>query len=106
VFDTLLQYFKKKEQGMHKHRITSKVNSKADVTLQSFEDHLEQFRQSLINLNYANGTISPHIRCLNVLAEAMKTEEITLEELDETLAIEIIAKTGWMTEPFVPTCVN
>jgi hypothetical protein len=47
---------------MHKHPIASKLNSKADVTLQSFEDHLEQFRQSLINHNYANGTISPHNR--------------------------------------------
>jgi site-specific recombinase XerD len=83
---------------MHKNPIVSDVNSKADVTFQSFEDYLEQFRRSLIDHNYANGTISPHIRCLNVLAEAMKAKAITLEELDETLAVEIIAKTGWMRD--------
>jgi hypothetical protein len=99
---TCLQYassiFQKKEQGMHKQSILTIANPHADVILQSFEDRREQFRQSLISQNYAEGTIIPHIRCINVLSEAMKADGLKFEELDETLAVELIAKTGWMGE--------
>ena len=70
---------------MHKQAIVAKTNPQADVSLQSFEDHREQFRQTLISQNYRKGTISPHVRCINVLSEAMKADGITLRELDETL---------------------
>jgi site-specific recombinase XerD len=83
---------------MHKHRIVSNVNSQADANLLLFEDHREQFRKSLINQNYAKGTISAYIRCINVLSAAMTAGGLKFEELDETLAVEIIAKTGWMGE--------
>jgi integrase/recombinase XerD len=83
---------------MHKQSIVTKANPRTDVVLQSFEDHREQFRQSLTSQNYREGTIGPHIRCINVLSEAMKADGLKLEELDETLAVEIIAKTGWMGE--------
>jgi integrase/recombinase XerD len=83
---------------MHKQSMVRKVNPEADVALRSFEDHREQFRQSLISQNYREGTIGPHIRCISVLAEAMRADGLKFEELDETLAVEIIAKTGWMGE--------
>jgi hypothetical protein len=83
---------------MHKQSIVTKANPRAEVILQSFENLREQFRQSLISQNYAEGTISPHIRCINVLSEAMTADGLKVEELDESLAVEVIAKTGWMGE--------
>jgi hypothetical protein len=56
---------------MHKQSIVTKANPRAEIIPQSFENLREQFRQSLISQSYAEGTISPHIRCINVLSEAM-----------------------------------
>jgi hypothetical protein len=50
---------------MHKQSVVTKANPQTDAILHSFEDHREQFRQSLIHHGYANGTIDPHIRCIN-----------------------------------------
>ena len=83
---------------MHKQSIVTRANPRADVILPSFEDHREQFRQSLISQHDAEETISPYIRCINVLPEAMAADGLKFEELDETLAVEVIAKTGWMGE--------
>jgi integrase/recombinase XerD len=66
--------------------------------LPSFGDLLERFRQGLVNQNYAAVTIWTHIRCINVLAEAMRAHALTLQDLDEALALKLIAETGWMRD--------
>jgi integrase/recombinase XerD len=83
---------------MHKFLVVSKVGSKADFIPLPFEDYLDQFRQSLISQNFANGTIGLHICGLHVLSKTMKAEGIPLEELDEALGVKLIAKTGWMRD--------
>lgn len=67
-----------------------------DAAFELFGDHLCRFRQHLIDQSYAEHTVRLYIRCIGTLAELMKAEKITLEDLDEAQALELIAKTGWI----------
>lgn len=55
-----------------------------------FAEQLGRFRQHLIDQHYAEYTVRHYMRCLSALAEQM-----SLEELDEAHALELVAKTGW-----------
>lgn len=67
-----------------------------DAAFELFGDHLCRFRQHLIDQSYAEHTVRLYLRCIGTLAELMKAEKITLENLDEAQALELIAKTGWI----------
>jgi hypothetical protein len=83
---------------MKTRKVAVTRSSKPEIRPQSFEDHLGGFRQGLINQKYAAGTVYAHVRCVNVLAKAMKAIALTLEELDEAQALVLIANTGWMRD--------
>src|SRR5712692_2667730 len=60
-----------------------------------FGDHLCQFQQHLVAQHYAEDTVRQYMRCLGALAEMMQADHMALEELDDTQALELIAKSGW-----------
>ena len=67
-----------------------------DIAFELFGDHPCRFRQYLFDQNYAEATVRKYMLCIGVLAEMMKAEKIALEELDETQALALVAKTGWI----------
>jgi integrase/recombinase XerD len=83
---------------MQTQAIIVKQHTDAVPTIGLFGDYLERFRQNLIDQHYGPGTITTHIRCIDVLAEAMKANALIVGELDEAQAVELIAKAGWMRE--------
>lgn len=66
-----------------------------DIAFELFGDHSCRFRQHLLDQNYAEATVRKYILCIGALAKMMKAEKIALEELDETQALALVAKTGW-----------
>jgi integrase/recombinase XerD len=83
---------------MNTQPIEVKQRLNRERNLPTFEDFLERFRQGLVNQDFGAVTIWTHIRCINVLAEAMTAHALTVEDLDEAFAIELIAETGWMRD--------
>lgn len=75
---------------------TTEGNHRSPATdFAMFGNYPTQFRQYLLKRNYAEGTTGQYLRCIGVLAEMMKADGITIEELDEAQAVALIAKAGW-----------
>lgn len=60
-----------------------------------FGNYPIQFRQHLLKRNYAEKTTGQYLRCIGMLAEMMKADGVTIEDLDEAQAVALIAKTDW-----------
>ena len=60
------------------------------------EDHLRRFRQHLIDRHYSDNTVGAYIRCIGALLVMMRAEKIGLGDLDETRALELVTRTGWI----------
>jgi hypothetical protein len=45
--------------------------------------------------DYAENTTGQYLRCIGMLAEMIKADGITIEDLDEAQAVALIAKTDW-----------
>jgi integrase/recombinase XerD len=67
-----------------------------ETALKLFGDHLRRFSQHLIDQNHAGYTVRQYIRCIGILAETMNAQRITLEDLDEAQALELLPTTGWI----------
>jgi integrase/recombinase XerD len=74
---------------------TGTNHRKYEPDLGAFDNYRTQFRQYLLERNYAESTIGSYLRCIGGLVELMKVEGITFGELDETQAVGLVAKTGW-----------
>ena len=72
------------------------IQGVTETAFELFGDHVEQFRQYLLDQNYAEHTVRQYIRCIGVLAQMMEVEKIALEDLDVAHALELVAKTGWI----------
>jgi len=66
------------------------------TAVQLFGDHLDQFRQHLVDQHYAADTIRQYMRCISALAELMKLEQIALDDVDLTRALGLVSKTSWI----------
>jgi integrase/recombinase XerD len=69
---------------------------KCEPDLGVFDNYRIQFRQYLSERNYAESTIGSYLRCISGLVEFMKVEGLTFGDLDESQAVGIVAKTGWI----------
>jgi integrase/recombinase XerD len=72
------------------------IEGVAVAAVQLFCDHLDQFRQHLVDQHYADGTVRQYMRVIDVLAELMKLEELALDELDLAHTLALMSKTGWI----------
>lgn len=66
-----------------------------DNALQVFGDYAAQFLQHLAAQNHAEGTIGQYRCFINSLAGAMHVKDISLQELDEALAVDLARQSGW-----------
>lgn len=66
-----------------------------DTALNQLGDYAAGFLQSLADQGYTAGTINQYRCFINVLADTMHVKGIPIGELDEDLAIELAAETGW-----------
>jgi len=66
-----------------------------NITLEKFGDYSAGFLQSLADHSHAAGTIGQYRCFIDALAGIMHAKGISLEELDETLAADLTAETGW-----------
>jgi len=66
-----------------------------DTALNQFGDYTVEFLQSLADQGHTAGTINQYRCFINVLADTMRCKGISIEELDENLATELAAETGW-----------
>ncbi|MGH6837504.1 MAG: tyrosine-type recombinase/integrase [Methylocella sp.] len=82
---------------MNEHVVTE-TQGVTEPHFELFGHHLGRFRQHLIDENHAESTVRQYIRCIGILAGMMKAERITLDNLDEDQALELVAKTGWSAE--------
>ena len=77
-------------------RAMTETHGVTETAVDLFGDHLERFRQHLIDQYHAECTVRKHIRCIGILAQMMKVQGIGLEDLDQVRASELVAKTGWI----------
>lgn len=66
-----------------------------DLTLNQFGNYAAGFLQSLVDQGHTAGTINQYRCFINVLAGTMHGKGIPIEELDEALAAELAAESGW-----------
>src|ERR1700694_3755639 len=62
-------------QAMNGHTQTA-IEGVAVTAAQLFGDHLDHFRQHLLDQHHGDGTVRQYMRCISVLAELMKLEKI------------------------------
>jgi site-specific recombinase XerD len=67
----------------------------SEISLRLFGDHLVQFRQYLSEQTYAENTIGSYLGGANMLARLMEAEGVSLRDLDEAQAVNLVARTGW-----------
>ena len=70
----------------------------SDIAIKQFGDYAERFLQYLLDQDYAAGTLVQYRCFINALAGTMHAKGIYLRELDEALAIDLAAQTGWKTD--------
>ena len=65
------------------------------IALELFGNYPDRYRQFLSEQNYAECTITRHLRYISILAGRMRAEGIPLQDLDETQAEDLVARTGF-----------
>lgn len=68
------------------------------ITSELFGNYPDRFRQFLSERHYAESTITRYLRYISILAGWMKAEGISLQDLDEAQAVDLIARTGLVPE--------
>lgn len=66
-----------------------------NITFEKFDDYAAGFLQSLADQGHSAGTIGQYRSFINALAGIMRAKGISLEDLDEVLAMDLAAETGW-----------
>ena len=98
VSSTLLQYFKRRSKGCTNNQSSQKRTHEP----RSFLSRLKISGSNSVRASSAKATQrerSVHIFGVSMFSRKLWTADgLKFEELDETLAVEIIAKTGWMGE--------
>ena len=77
-------------------RAMTETHGVTESAVDLFGDHLERFRQHLIDQYHAECTVRKYVHCISILAQMMKVQRIGLEDLDQARASELVAKTGWI----------
>jgi hypothetical protein len=97
-FQFQLGSFKQKDKEMKVNRNEEDYGLSAmDFAL--LGDYPIQFRQHLLERDYAKATIRVYLRCIGRLAELMKAGRIAVGDLDEARAVALVARTGWLQSP-------
>ena len=76
-------------------RTTEANHRSAAIDFAVFGNYPIQFRQLLLERNYAEDTTGQYLRCIGILAEMMEADRIAIEDLDEGQAVALIARSGW-----------
>jgi site-specific recombinase XerD len=76
-------------------RVNSVNQDTYEIAADLFGDHLDEFRQHLLDQTHVEDTIVVYLRCVAVLAQMMMTHGVTLAELDEAQAVALIARSAW-----------
>jgi integrase/recombinase XerD len=84
----------RKEYTMHLPTSTAH-HDRPEPAVALFGEHLDRFRQHLVAQHYAEDTVRRYMRCLDLLAERMQADRLTLVELDEAHALALMATPGW-----------
>jgi integrase/recombinase XerD len=66
-----------------------------EIDFAVFGNYPIQFRQYLLERDYAEHTIRKYLRCIGILAEMMEADGIAIGDLDEAQAVALVARTGW-----------
>jgi integrase/recombinase XerD len=60
-----------------------------------FGNYPIQFKEDLLERKYAHSTVLEYLRCITNLEKLMITDGISIDELDESQAVDLISKSDW-----------